>query len=88
MEAACLWVDQRRERVDVGAAQLFKLALFKDDGERLLLGRGELVPIGGELFKCFYRCAVVARGGFLEPARREAQLAEEHLAELLGAAQS
>ena len=87
VDASGLRVDQRGQGVDIGPAQLFQLALFKDDGEGARLALTQLVGVRRQLFQRRDGCAVVARGGALHALGGELKFVKEHLAELLGAAQ-
>ena len=86
MQPARFGIHQRRQRVDVGAAQLLELALLQDDLDDALLRRAQLVAVGRQRFERVDGGAVMAGRRLLQPARREAHFVEEHLAQLLRAA--
>ena len=72
MDPPVLGVDQLRQRVEIGALELGKLAMLQQErGERVLLG---------QLLEHVLRGAPIAAGSLLE--RRQLELLEEHLAEL------
>ena len=86
VHAAGLRVDQGRQRIDIGAAQLFQLAMLQDQVDGTALLAAQLFAQQRQPFEHVDGGGEVARGRLLQPTRRELQLVKQHLAQLLRAA--